>query len=437
MGAFPRTLRGATFLGVIMGARTNGHAFLILGCAATLAASLSATGAGCAGSSQTGSGGAGGNGSGGDATGGFGGAGGAGAGGMTATVGTAVTSTASTTGAGGSQFVCGNGILEGGEICDGSDFGGKTCVDYGLAGGYLQCNPFCQVVVSGCTPPESCANDQDDDEDGDTDCADSDCANVPSCLDSCVAPEFVALPAYEFSDTNGEPNVHKGSCTAGSGPEKIYKFTASADVDVAIDLSFTAANFSLSIRKDCGSAASELFCVDATGANDDESIFFKATKGQSYFVIVDGTGPTEFGYFDLQIQESFPESFCDDYFDDDFDGFTDCADPSACQGTNECKPGAGVAGAACMTHNECAANANDPICIDEFYFGWPNGYCSEHCNLMANDCPTGTLCSDYLGLNNGLGVCLKTCTNAASCPMGMGNQKYKCADFGEGFVCIY
>jgi len=49
--------------------------------------------------------------------------------------------------------VCGNGIKEIGEACDGSDFGGQTCLNFGFSGGTLSCNSNCTINTSGCTTP--------------------------------------------------------------------------------------------------------------------------------------------------------------------------------------------------------------------------------------------------------------------------------------------
>lgn len=46
--------------------------------------------------------------------------------------------------------VCGNGIKEMKEQCDGSDFGGQTCFNFGFSGGNLSCNSNCTINTSGC-----------------------------------------------------------------------------------------------------------------------------------------------------------------------------------------------------------------------------------------------------------------------------------------------
>lgn len=46
---------------------------------------------------------------------------------------------------------CGNDILEAGEQCDGTDYGGHGCESEGFGGGILNCAPGCVFDTSGCT----------------------------------------------------------------------------------------------------------------------------------------------------------------------------------------------------------------------------------------------------------------------------------------------
>jgi hypothetical protein len=48
--------------------------------------------------------------------------------------------------------VCGNGLRETGEACDGSALGGQTCTSLGYGGGTLSCASSCAFNTSGCTP---------------------------------------------------------------------------------------------------------------------------------------------------------------------------------------------------------------------------------------------------------------------------------------------
>ena len=47
---------------------------------------------------------------------------------------------------------CGDGVKNGGEVCDGSDLGGASCISLGFAGGTLSCNGACNgYVTTSCT----------------------------------------------------------------------------------------------------------------------------------------------------------------------------------------------------------------------------------------------------------------------------------------------
>lgn len=50
---------------------------------------------------------------------------------------------------------CGNGQLDSGEACDGSDLLGETCQGLGFESGTLSCGDSCTLDTAGCTPPEA------------------------------------------------------------------------------------------------------------------------------------------------------------------------------------------------------------------------------------------------------------------------------------------
>jgi hypothetical protein len=92
-------------------------------------------------------------------------------------------------------------------------------------------------------------------------------------------------------------------------------------------------------------------------------------------------------------------------------------------------------GQTCTKHNDCAANANDPVCFDAFWWGWPGGYCSEICNLAADDCAAGSICSNFNSWHfpSGSGTCFHTCVGPADCRPG-----YSCINNGQAQnICIF
>jgi hypothetical protein len=398
--------------------------------------------AGCATQSQTVSTGSGG--AGGDSAGGAGGAGST----TTATASGSVSSSASVTASssvtasvsasasasgtgGGGPSLCGNGQLDPGEACDGTDFGGKDCTTFGLGGGMLQCNAFCGVVVSTCAPKENCFDGFDNDQDGQVDCQDSDCMLAATCLDSCTPPKVVNVPVFDSSSTLGRPMIHKASCTQVSGSELIYQFTAPTTDKYLVTLSsFSGADFTLSLRSACGDDLSETACASTppTMGEDNELLAIEATQGTTYFVMVDTNGLTG-GDFQLDIEVPQPEFSCDDFIDNDGDGYLDCDDPTSCQGGFDCIGGTGLVGEPCFGPSDCASNKGDPACLADAQ-GFPGGYCSEFCDLAAPDCAGDGVCAQ-LGFSVN-GTCLDGCVGNGDCRPG-----YTCKDMNlSKKVCV-
>lgn len=317
---------------------------------------------------------------------------------------------------------CGNGTLDPGEACEGSDFGGKTCASIGLGSGQLLCNAYCSIVATNCVPLEQCGDGKDNDDDGLFDCDDTaDCETSTACTDPCSKAELAVVPGFDYGDTTGKPAKLVPSCNPTSGSEAIYQVTAPITGKMKIS-SQGGAKLSLSVRTDCADAASEIACTLLAGNGELTSLGVDIVQGQKLFVIVDEPGSSPGAWFDLTFDLVQPESGkdCGNFVDDDVDEFVDCDDPQNCQTSPECAPGAGPTGSACAVANQCSATGNDPLCLPDPQ--WPGGYCSEFCTA-ASPCATGALCFD-LGLSKN-GVCLDACVTAADCRAG-----FDCVDKG-------
>ena len=53
-------------------------------------------------------------------------------------------------GSSGGVPMCGNGVVEGDEACDGSDLGGNDCTDFGYDEGVLACDQDCHAITDAC-----------------------------------------------------------------------------------------------------------------------------------------------------------------------------------------------------------------------------------------------------------------------------------------------
>lgn len=102
--------------------------------------------------------------------------------------------------------LCGNGVLNSGESCDGANLNGKVCSTLGLGftGGSLSCTSSCTFNTTACTSStvENCSNGLDDDRDGLIDWLD------PSCSTSYTGERYCSDGVDNDSDGYTDCNDH-------------------------------------------------------------------------------------------------------------------------------------------------------------------------------------------------------------------------------------
>jgi hypothetical protein len=108
--------------------------------------------------------------------------------------------------------VCGDGILDSNEECDGATFNGQTCVDQGfINGGTLLCNVDCLVDTSNCIP-DFCGNGVFDETLGE------ECDGVLYGSQTCVSRGF----SGGFLDCSSSCHIDDSDCTDGCTPDSVY-----------------------------------------------------------------------------------------------------------------------------------------------------------------------------------------------------------------------
>ncbi|HRV18850.1 MAG TPA: hypothetical protein P5317_12675, partial [Myxococcota bacterium] len=231
---------------------------------------------------------------------------------------------------------CGNGVIDAGEQCDGANLNEQTCESQGFDGGTLSCTTTCQFNTTGCTKlPPDCGNGEID---GDEQC-DGTNLNSQSCETQGFDGGTLSCTAACQFDTTG--------CTK--------------------------------IESDCGNGVIEAG-EQCEGAN---------LNGQNC------------------KRQGFDEGTLSCTVDCQFD-------TSACITI----PKVGV-GEPCTRDIECESD----LCLTEVFDGFPSGYCAAPCNGDGSCDDANAICVDV-----GEYLCLRSCAPGGSdC-----RDAYNCEDLGEG-----
>ncbi len=203
-----------------------------------------------------------------------------------------------------------------------------------------------------------CNDGIDNDKNGKTDCADPACATDPACT---CQEDFAMTCGASDSFTNSGAGSSKAidayTCADGSavnetGSEYVYAYVGECDGDVTVTLTKTATTtgyldlFLLDGAKTCGGDA----CLaHSLMGGKTATLTFTAKKGAKYGIAVDGYAGYSGAYTIKTTCGCAPatETNCTNAIDDDKDGLTDCADSdcagdAACQTASNCMPDTGL-----------------------------------------------------------------------------------------------
>jgi cysteine-rich repeat protein len=219
----------------------------------------------------------------------------------------------------GQPAVCGDGKREGIEECDGLDLGGNTCKTLGqdFNAGTLQCSSKCTLDTSGCKTIELCTDGSDNDKNNLADCKDPACA--AACADSCTTAAITVLapPITFVADSSGHAAKLKPSCSSvDSGPELVFQVTYTDQGAGIVEAKLISdPDMSLSARKTCDIASSEIACSNRTlGPQATERLRAPIATGESLYLVADGVSSTDQGSFVLDVQ--MRPVICGDYATD-------------------------------------------------------------------------------------------------------------------------
>lgn len=278
--------------------------------------------------------------------------------------------------------LCGDGSVEPGESCDGSDLAGASCKTLGFPGGRLRCTSECTFDTSDCFQEEICDNGIDDDGDGAIDCEDPDCQGSPVCprcgdgvVDSqeqCdgtdLSGETCASQGFEWGELGCLPDCRFDHSWCRRS--EICDNAADDDGDGLVDCEDPDC-IEASHCRTCGNGVLDE-SEDCEGGNlDDQSC---ESLGFDFGVLA----CTSSCLFDTSGCGRFEN--CENGIDDDGDGLVDCEDPD-CSKETHCP----VCGNALLQDGETCEVGFLPTCSDLGFDGGTSA-CDSSCSLDATGC---------------------------------------------------
>lgn len=161
-------------------------------------------------------------------------------------------------------------------------------------------------------PAETC-------DDGNTvagDGCNAQCILEPATNDTCLNAGNLNLASdgtvttISSGTTNLANNQAFLECAGTDGRDAIYTFTPDIDGVVTADIVAATFNVALGARTSCPvstAATSPLVCSNKSSGKGGESIVFAVSKGQTYWLIVDGAGASDYGTYTMNVKLNPPQ----------------------------------------------------------------------------------------------------------------------------------
>ena len=180
------------------------------------------------------------------------------------------------------ELNCGDGVDD---DCDGQ----TDCADADCAE-----NAICDFG-------ENCINGVDDDGDLLADCEDSDCLLQPACAAACIptASAYCGLNTFwQTGGYNASNDVENYGCVAQpyDGPEFVYTYHATKTVNATVLLETAFAGHKIFVMQDQGIGCNGSSCIQSGSGQ----VSFLAVQGVTYYLAIDGANKSE-GDFKIKL----------------------------------------------------------------------------------------------------------------------------------------
>ncbi|MBN1772861.1 MAG: DUF4215 domain-containing protein [Deltaproteobacteria bacterium] len=235
------------------------------------------------------------------------------------------------------------------EVCNGADDDCDTVVDDGFAcspGAPVSCTTTCGSTGSGactdacalptgaaCVPPAEVCNGADDDCDTVVDdgfactagetraCVSGVCTGTEACStttcdwgacdfgeapgnDTCSGtPIDISTGGTFLGSTCAATNAFTATCGGGAGsPDVVYRLELAVGADVTLDTVGSDYDAVLQLRSGPGCPGTQLACDDnSAGGTPGQARIFRNLAAGTYFVVVDGSGTSSRGNYNLNV----------------------------------------------------------------------------------------------------------------------------------------